>query len=87
VIEYSSNKFGTWRRVDIESLMLGDKRANDLPQHQLYALLKEADCPRINIDMGKPDLLFCLGVAQQEAQEAAETAPPMPRGLLRVEGR
>jgi prophage maintenance system killer protein len=48
--------------VDIESLLLGDRLANELSQMQLYAELKKIKCPRIKPDMSKIDMLFCLGI-------------------------
>jgi hypothetical protein len=74
MIEYSSNKYGKWRRVDIESLWLGDNLASDMTQQRLYAELTDAGVPRITKGMGKPDLLFCLGVHQQELVEAKREA-------------
>jgi hypothetical protein len=56
--------------VDIESLLLGDRLANELSQMQLYAELKKIKCPRIKPDMSKIDMLFCLGIFQQEQLEA-----------------
>jgi hypothetical protein len=70
MLEYSSNKYGKWRRVDIEALWLGDRLANDLSQQQLHAELTRIKCPRITQGMGKPEMLFALGVFQQEQVEA-----------------
>jgi hypothetical protein len=70
MLEYSGNKYGKWRRVDIESVWLGDRLANELTQPQLFAELTKMKCPRIKPDMGRPDLIFCLGIFQQELAEA-----------------
>jgi hypothetical protein len=71
MLEYSSNKYDNkWRRVDIEAVLLGDRLANELSQKQLYTELEKIKCPRIKPDMGKPDLIFCLGIHQQEQLEA-----------------
>jgi hypothetical protein len=47
MIEYSSNKYGKWRRVDISALWLGDNLASDMTQQRLYAELTDAGVPRI----------------------------------------
>ena len=52
MLEYSSNKFGKWRRVDIHSVLIGDRLANELSQWELYAELKKMKCPRIADGMG-----------------------------------
>lgn len=71
MLEYSSNKFGKWRRVDIEAVQLRDGRlASELDQWKLYAELTKMKCPRITPGMGKPEMLFLLGIHQQELLEA-----------------
>jgi hypothetical protein len=71
MLEISSNRYDNkWRRVDIESVMLGDRLANDLSRVQLFSELTKIQCPRIKPDMGKHDLLFCYGVHLQELAEA-----------------
>ena len=70
MLEISSNRFGKWRRVDIESVLIGDRLANEMSLKQLYAELEKISCPRIKPDMGKHDLIFCLGIHQQELLEA-----------------
>ena len=57
--------------------MLGDRLANTLSQWELYAELTKIGCPRITQNMGKPEMLFLLGVHQQETLEAkrAEAKP------------
>ena len=74
VIEYSSNKYGRWRRVDISALWIADQLASEMTQQRLYAELSHIKCPRISKEMGKPELLFCLGVHQQEQREAKRAA-------------
>jgi hypothetical protein len=72
MLEVSSNKFGRWRRVDISDLWLTDGRnANSLNAWQLYDELAKVGCPNIARGMAKPDLLFALGVFQQDQREAA----------------
>jgi hypothetical protein len=68
--DYSSNKYGVWRRVDIEAVMLGDRLANDLNQWQLAAELKRLKVPRVTDGMGKSEMIFLLGIHQQEVLEA-----------------
>ena len=70
MLEYSTNKFGKWRRVDAHSVQLPDGRlANDLDQWALAAELKKMKCPRVTEGMGKPDLILLLGIHQQELLE------------------
>jgi hypothetical protein len=70
MLEYSSNRYGKWRRVDIETVMLGDRLATDLNQWQLHAELKKMKLPRLTENMGKSEMIFLLGVHQQEMMEA-----------------
>ena len=76
VIEYSSNKYGRWRRVVISALWIADQLASEMTQQRLYAELTHIKCPRITREMGKPELLFCLGVHQQELVEAKRAEQP-----------
>jgi hypothetical protein len=70
VIQISSNKYGRWRQVDIESLYLEDGRnANDLTVWELQPLLEKQGIPHVKPGMAKPDLLFALGVFQQQQRE------------------
>jgi hypothetical protein len=72
MLQYSSNRYGKHRTVDIADLWLPDNRkASDMDQGKLFAELKKLGCPRVNQDMGRAELLFCLGVHQQEQREAA----------------
>ena len=80
MLEYSSNKFGKWRRVDIDSVMLGDRLANELNQWELYAALKKMKCPRVVEGQGKPEMLFLLGVHQQELLEKKREEGKAPHG-------
>jgi hypothetical protein len=72
MLEYASNKFGRWRKVDIDGLWLADGRnANELNQWQLFAELKRLGVPHIKENMAKVDLLFLLGCHEQEVRESA----------------
>jgi hypothetical protein len=80
MLEYLSNKYSTKiRRVDIMAVRIGKRRAYDLEQHVLFAELQKIHPEAVkkfslNRDMAKPDLIFCLGVHQQELQEAEDAA-------------
>jgi hypothetical protein len=72
VLEISSNKYGRWRRVDVESLYLEDGRnANDLTVWELQPLLEKLGVPHVKPGMAKPDLLFAFGIFQQDQRETA----------------
>ena len=70
MLEISSNRYGVWRKVDVESVWLGDRLANSVSLKQLYTELTAMKCPHIKPDMGKHDLIFCLGIHQQGLLEA-----------------
>jgi hypothetical protein len=71
MLEYASNKFGTWRRVDVHSLYLEDGRnANDLTVWELQPLLEKLNIPHVKPGMAKNDLLFAYGCWQQQQREA-----------------
>ena len=71
MLEYSSNRYGKHRRVDISSVRIGNRLANDMSISELHAELQKIKCPRIVPGMPKPDMIFALGVFQQEQSEAA----------------
>ena len=71
MLEYSSNKFGRWRSVDIHNLFLEDGRnAHDLTVWELQPLLEKMGVPHAKPGVAKPDLLFAYGIYLQEKREA-----------------
>jgi hypothetical protein len=72
MIEVSTNKFGgRWRKVDIEDVWLDGRNAKEMNQWQLFAELQKLGVPHITKDTAKSDLIFLLGVFQQDEREKA----------------
>jgi hypothetical protein len=71
MIEVSSNRYGRWRKVDISDLWLDGRNVNELNQWQLFAELEKLRVPHITKHTAKADLLFLLGIFQQDQREAA----------------
>ena len=69
--EFSTNKYGPWRRCNVETVLIGDRLACDYSQWELFTELKKRKTPRIGETcVGKDEMIFLFWLAQEEAREA-----------------
>jgi hypothetical protein len=59
-------------RVDIHSVRIGNRLANDMPLEELHKEAKKLSVPRIRPEQGKQDVILRIGVWQLEQIEQAE---------------